>query len=151
MQLTYTSMWEDLFEPMCDPHNKQYKLLWTPVNQYSQELVGNYSFGIDVMCVKVFKINNSTSASYIRDCIIISSDPTSASWVTVLRQTTTKKNISKSCWFSDFLFVADAYTCHVCGAWFNGSHPMAAKPIKTLDSDYLVIQFSRSMSSSLMS
>ena len=30
-----------------------------------------------------------------------------------------------------FSFSPDAYSYHICWAWYNGSHTVAAKPIKT--------------------
>ena len=37
-----------------------------------------------------------------------------------------------------FSFPSDAYYYHICGAWYNGSYAMAAKPIRTLELCYLM-------------
>ena len=36
---------------------------------------------------------------------------------------------------------ADAYSCHICRAWSNGSYTMMAKPIRALELCYPMIQF----------
>ena len=43
--------------------------------------------------------------------------------------------------FQNFSCCADAYTYHICRAWYNGSYTMATKPIKFLELHYTMIQF----------
>ena len=47
----------------------------------------------------------------------------------------------KKIWAS-FQFETDAYTDHICRAWYNSSYTMTAKPIKMLELHYPMIQFS---------
>ena len=43
--------------------------------------------------------------------------------------------------FQNFSCCADAYTYHICRAWYNGSYTMATKPIKFLELHYTMTQF----------
>ena len=42
--------------------------------------------------------------------------------------------------FQNFSCCADAYTYHICRAWYNGSYTMATKPIKFLELHYTMTQ-----------
>ena len=42
--------------------------------------------------------------------------------------------------FQNFSYCADAYTYHICRAWYNGSYTMASKPIKFLELHYTMTQ-----------
>ena len=43
--------------------------------------------------------------------------------------------------FQNFSCCADAYTYHICRAWYNGSYTMATKPIKFLELHYTMTRF----------
>ena len=43
--------------------------------------------------------------------------------------------------FQNFSCCADAYTYHICRAWYNDSYTMATKPIKFLELHYTMTQF----------
>ena len=55
-----------------------------------------------------------------------------------------KNNIEKSLNLADLVIVffsPDAYSCHICGVWYNGSYAVAGKPIRTVgatDCDFSV-------------